>query len=193
MGSGARPTLTKSQKNIFIMGFGVGIFILLFWLIVYYPAENKMKRLKQNFAAIRKEIKKIEMVSGGEGTLDKAYEKFYKRVAELEEKYAVNPGAVISILSSEADKMDVEVLGVKPEGVRRSGLVSDISGKVLSEVPISMNIRCGYIKLGEYLDMIETREDVFLSVDRIDVRRSRTDDEKVLDIVIDLTLYMLTG
>jgi Tfp pilus assembly protein PilO len=172
------------------MAFFILLCIAVFWAFIYSPARTKVVRLKGELAAIQSEIDKIERVSGGEKNLDKAYEKLYKQFTDLEEKLVKEAGAVLSALSSEADRMNIEVLVIKPEKVKPSKLPVKVQGRSVIEMPISINLRCDYITFGEYINVLSEKLNAVVNVDRLNMSHSREEDGS-LDIWLNIILYML--
>lgn len=183
--------LNKTQKIIFLMVAIVTVSILVFWLFIYNPAKAKMRRLKKELSVIESEIKKIEMVSGGEKNLDVAYEKFHKRYSELENIIPTGERSTLSTLSAEADEMGIEVLSVKPGKLEKSKLPVEIKGKTITQMPISMRIECDYISLGKYLDILRKKIPTLIVVNDINIDRPSGEDIDYLSVSLNLTLYML--
>lgn len=184
--------LDKTQKIIFLMALIVVVCITVFWLFIYNPAKAKMRRLKEEFNVIQSEIERIERVSGGEKNLDIAYEKFYKRFLSLEERIPTDERSTLSLLSTEADRMDIEVSVIKPGKAKKGDLSISIDGRSLSEMPISMDIKCDYVTLGEYLNVLREELPTLISVDKVSINRAGARDASNLNIGLNVILYMLT-
>ena len=182
--------LSRSQRKIATMAFFVVLCIAVFWVFIYNPARIKVGRLKGEFTSIQSEIDKIERISGGEKNLDKAYEKLYKQFTDLEEKLVKEAGAVLSALSSEADRMNIEVLIIKPEKAKPSKLPVEVQGRSAIEMPISINLRCDYITFGEYIKVLSEKLNAVMNVERLAMSHSREEDGS-LDIWLNIILYML--
>ncbi|MBL7069566.1 MAG: type 4a pilus biogenesis protein PilO [Candidatus Omnitrophica bacterium] len=184
-------TLNKNQKIIFLMAFIVIVGIIVLWIFIYNPARNKMKRLKEELAFIESEIKKIEMISGGTEKLDIAYEKFYKKFAELERLIPVEEKTTLSELSSTANEMNIEVLSTKPGKIRPAKLSIEMGKKRIMAMPISMNIRCNYVNLGEYLNTLRNELPTLISVDDVNIISPKREGATQLNVALTVTLYML--
>lgn len=182
----------RLQKQIFLMAFIVVASVAVLWVFIYNPAKNEMRRLRTELSVFQTEVNKIKRVAGGEKNLDISYKKFYKKYVNLEERLPTDERSALSALSSEANKMKIEVLLIKPEKARKCSLPIDIKEREVKEMPISMNIRCGYMKLGEYLNILREKLPMLMSVDRVDIARSKEKDAAYLDIWLKLTLYMLS-
>lgn len=182
--------LSRSQQNIFLMAFMVFLCLAVFWAFIYDPAKKKVDSLKGELGVIQAEIDKIESISGGEKSLDEAYKKLYSRYAALEDELTKEAGSVLSILSSEADRMDIEVLMIKPEKARPSKIPVKIEERSLVEMPISMNLRCDYITFGEYLRLLSENMTSLVRINKIGMSKS-IEHEGAVDIWLNITLYML--
>jgi len=185
-------TLNKNQKIIFLMAFIVIVGVAVLWVFIYNPARSKMKKLKEELAFIDSEIKKIEMISGGKEKLDIAYEKFYKKFAELERLIPVEEKTTLSALSSTANEMNIDVLSTKPGKIEPASLDVETGKKRIMAMPVSMNIKCAYINLGRYLNALRNELPALISVDSVNIVRPGREDATHLDVILSVTLYMLT-
>jgi hypothetical protein len=181
--------LDKTQKTIMLAALAVIACVFIFWLAVYNPARDKMRRLENEFTSVKAEIEKIEKASGGEENIDLAYEKLYKKFVALEERVSGEKTDILSALSSEADAMGIEVLAVRPEKTRDSRISMNIEGRSLSETPVLMNIRCDFKRLGMYLEFIKERINGLVNMESIDIKRAREDGQ--LDIWLNINVYFL--
>ncbi|MEE8359342.1 MAG: hypothetical protein V3S04_00280, partial [Candidatus Omnitrophota bacterium] len=140
--------------------------------------------------AVQAEIDKIEKISGGEKNLDEAYKKLYSRYADLEERLTKETGSVLSILSIEADRMNIEVLMIKPEKAKPSKIPIKVKDKSVIEMSIAMNLRCDYITFGEYLRVLPEKLCSLVKINKISMADS-IEKEGSVDIWLNITLYML--
>ena len=138
--------VNKSQRQILLMALAAVLIILAFWVFVYNPASNKMGKLKTQLASVQSEIDMIEKVSGRKEGLDITYKEFHERLARLEKKIPADEKSTLNILSRKANKMDIEVLVLRPEKPQKSTLIPEIQDRSVLEMPISMNIRCDLVK-----------------------------------------------
>jgi len=183
--------LNRTQKIIFLMAFIVAISISVLWLFIYIPAQNEMREVKEGLSFLKSEIVRIERVAGGEKNLDIAYERFYKRYKDLEERIPTEERSTLSMLSTQADKMGIDVLGIKPGKARKSKIPIEIKGMAVSEMPISMNIRCDYIGLGEYLNVLRKELPTLITVNNISIDRPAKRDAVDLSVLLNITLFLL--
>lgn len=182
----------KKPQNIIIMMIAVVLLVIMFfWLFIYNPARHKMGELKGEFAAIQSEIKEIEMISGGAKNLDVVYEKLYKKFKDLEGMISADEKTILSILSSEANNMEVDVVSVKPGPLKKSKISQVADNRTVSEMPISMDLKCDYITLGEYIDRI-SKVPALLNVARFSCKPSGgAEDATTLNVRLELVLYIL--
>lgn len=181
---------SKSQQNIFFMALLVLLCLAVFWAFIYAPAKKKVNILKRELAVMQAEIDKIEKISGGEKSLDEAYKKLYNRYSGLEDKLTREAGSVLSALSSEADRMNIEVLIIKPEKARPSKIPAKVKDKTVFEMPISMNLRCDYITFGEYIRVLPEKVDSLVKINKISMDSS-VEKKGSVDIWLSITLYRL--
>lgn len=184
--------LNRSQKIIFFMAFMVITGFFVVWFIIYSPAKGRMKMLKEELTAVESEVNRIQRVSGGEN-LDIAYKRLYKTFTELTKMIPKEERTTLSVLSSEANRVNIEVLAIKLIRAKISDLPVSVKSGTVLEMPISMNIRCDYITLGEYLDAIRNKMPTLISIDSVSMKKARGKKEAVLDVSIEMTLFMLTG
>ncbi len=182
--------LSKSQQNIFLMAFAVILCLAVFWAFIYNPAKKKVKILKDELVVMQAEIDKIEKISSGEKGLDEAYKKLYNRYTDLEERLTREAGSVLSTLSSEADRMNIEVLMIKPEKAKPSKIPVKVKDKSIIEMSIAINLRCDYITFGEYLRVLPEKMGSLVKINKISMTSS-IEKEGSVDIWLNITLYML--
>ena len=150
------------HKKIVFLGVAITVFIAVFLLSVYMPARRKMGRLRDEYIAIKGQIDEIQKVAGGGEELDVTYKKLYKSYNKINRKLMSEAGFTLSALSTEADKMGIDVLAITPEEAAGSNLPVKIEGHTILRMPISMNIRCNYVKLGEYIGLITDELDCII-------------------------------
>jgi len=182
--------LSKSQQNIFLMALVVFLCLAVFWVFIYNPAKRKVDNLKSELAVMQSEIDKIEKISGGGKGLDEAYKKFYSRYTDLEDRLTKEAGSVLSAFSMEADRMNIEILLIRPEKAKPSRIPVKVKERSIVEMPISMNLRCDYITFGEYLRVLSEKIDSIVKINKIGISQSR-EEKRFVDIWLNITLYML--
>lgn len=182
--------LSKAQKVIFLMVFAVAAAVFVFWTFIYSPATSNMKRLEDEYKGVEFEIKKIEDIIQKENGLESAYKKFYERKAYLDKIIPAEYRSALSALSSEAGKLGIEVVSVKPDKIKMSDLGMTIDGKPLSEIAIEINMKCGYEALGEYLNILREKLPALLTVDSVSMGLISR-DTPYLNTALKITLYIV--
>jgi len=185
--------LNKTQKLIFLMAFIIFIVIFILWLFVYSPTRAKANVLKEELDAIRLDIRDITRIAGGQKNMDVAYKKFHEKLKELNRIIPTEEKSALSLLSKIADEMGIKILIMRPGGAAESQIDLEIKGKLIVEMPMSLELKCDYKTLGEYLNRIRTELPVLVVVNEVKMSRLAEGGNTYLKANLNLRLFMLKG
>ncbi|MFH1848075.1 MAG: type 4a pilus biogenesis protein PilO [Candidatus Omnitrophota bacterium] len=187
--------LLKNKKLMITIAAGVG-FILVIWIFFYFPARKKVQDFKQELQVITEEIRAIESIDGIHHRsvaemldyLQEKYDSIFRRLPSQEED-------ALTILSSLAKDMDLEVVSIRPNKRKISANnQKDTSyGDDLScfEVPIFLVMKGQYRAIGEYLEQLRSGDlPILIRVNTLDIRKDARNDS-VLRADLNIVLYLL--
>ncbi len=182
-----------NQKNIGIMLSVVIVAFFIFWFFIYSPKRRQMKKIEFEYKTIRKDIKKIEAIAGGEEKLDISLEMLDKKLKMLEEKLPQSEEITFKELSGFANRSGIEVVSLTPKGITESSIQGNIPGYKCMELSIGMDLRCTYKTLGEYLRLLQEDFPTLVRIKSISMSKEKPGDktDPALRAHLVLTMYML--
>lgn len=186
---------SPSQKKITIIGLAILLAFLVFWLFIYLPSKNTVKRIKSELISADNEIGEIEAAISEAKTADEGIRLLKQRYQELNNKFPPGEEDSLRMLSDFAKKLNIEITSIKPGGSKRPFLDEDnknveIEGKTCQIVSVSIEMSCLYKDLVEYLQTLKESLPAFMSIEKLKISKDKLLTKK-LNITLDLNLYLL--
>lgn len=186
--------LSAEQKKILLMSaIAVGV-LLVFWLLIYLPSENKLKALKQELALTQSQIESINAIIKGKNSAEEGIRQLKEDYAVLKNRFPAQEQEGTAALSGIAKKLNVEVASVKSEESHpfrdAENQTVSIEGKTCQVVPVIAEMKCSYRDLVKYLFTIKQTLPAYETLEKIKISKDKFGSGK-LNITLELNLYLL--
>lgn len=187
--------ISPAQKKIILITTVVLLAFLIFWLFIYLPAKNTIKRIKAELASVESQIEKIEAVIDKTRTIDEGIALLEEKYQRLDAKFIQKEEEGLRLLSDFAQKLKIEILSIGPK--QKSPFLDtanqkvEIEGKVCQVAPVSIQMRSSYKELVRYLDALKESLPGFIAVEMIKITKDNAGAQK-LNIALDFNLYLLS-
>jgi len=151
------------------LGFLVGIILLLvlFWIIVYAPASNKLDRLQEEAKAVTREIAEVQTKKAGLPGVNADIASARDRLAKLETQYPMTIELVYQAITKSAEEVNFNIS--KRTTVEKA---MEEKGIALREYEININAYSPYMVLGEFLDRI-SNSPIIISISELTIISNR--------------------
>ncbi len=187
--------LTKGQQKILM---ATGIVIAAFFVFIYFiyiPQSRTLERLRREFVSVKREIADIEGQAGRGRSLGESVEALQRRLTRLEQRFPSKEEIVIRELPKYANELGIKVTNLRPDRKRK---IEDIKGKGVAiagydieAMNISMDIRCSYKALAEYLRVLKEDFPALVMVGHITMEK-REENSPILNISLGMEVYLLS-
>lgn len=187
---GLNVNLSKGQKILFLTIFIIFFAILVFWLYIYSPGKDKVKKMQKELAKVEADVAQIDQLIGGRDRLDEVYRKLHERHSQLDMLIPRDDKAALRVISSLAGKSDIEVMSFKPSEPVLAPLSAELKQGTSMKMSVSMELVCTYRNFGGYLNTLkENPATNLLMIDRVIMSKGRRQEDDRLAVVMDATLY----
>ena len=185
--------ISEKQKTIIIV---IGVVILVFYLFisfVYNPEKKHLIQMKKEYAAAQSQVEEFKRLVGEGKSAEEVVEVFKKKVETFDNKFPQKEEVILREISGAAERLGVEISSIRPD--KKKAILSinnapiNISGCVIQEMLISMNIKASYKKLGEFLRTLREDLPVFVSVEDLSIGKPGDNKSPILDITLTLKAY----
>lgn len=184
--------IEKPEKKLALQLTGALLVILVFWFFVYAPKSRYMKKLRNELENVQMDIDKVKKMAGDNESLDVLIEKYNERLKELEVKIPSKEEAVLRELAFKANEMGIEVLSISPSVSTESNLPIKVDEYKCKELPVNIQLRAPYVKLGEYILALRDKLSALVTLEEINIEKEKEEGAKsVLNASIKVTLYTL--
>ena len=188
--------MTQRQKRIFIFLAVIALALFLFVWFVYIPAKAYRDKLKNEYNSIQKQIVEMRRSIGEGKSLEQAISFFKDRLAYFDKRFPSREEVVLREMPALAGKCGVEISSIRPS---KKAVIQAIEGASLEvrdytiqEMPISVDLKSSYKKLGEFLKALRNDFPAFVRVDKIQMSRAGDKDSNLLDVSLSLDTYFLS-
>lgn len=187
--------MSKSQIKIIIVAFIVVSVFLLFVLLVYRPAKDKVKLIKAELSSLNSQIVYIEGLIGKDKPLHVGIELLQEKLQELEYKFPQKEEETLKQLSDLARKLNIEVITTSPQPKKdfldENNKMKKIEGKVFRTVVVGLKIQCFYKDLVKYVESLKKDISTFVSIEKLKIDKSASGGSK-LGVTLQINLYILS-
>jgi len=181
-----------NQKKILVLFATVVVSFLVFLLIIYLPKRKAIKNLKMEYAAIEKEIKDIERLTG-QDTLDASMTMLSKKLDEMEKKLPSSEEATLKEISNLAETAGISVSSLMPQDIKRCPIQGDVPGYECMVLANKIHFTCTFKGLGKYLGKMQNEFPTILRIKKLTLKKVRRGDIKnpALVAMLETSMYML--
>jgi len=186
--------ITENQKKIVIFS-AIGLFIFtLLWVFVYYPSSKEITNLTCELASTERQIQGIERFLVGSKSQDEAIRLLKQRQQYLNNKFPQKEEESLRLISEVAHNMNIEVVILEPQArmelMDTVGKQVTIEGKVVSFLPINLEIICFYRELIKYVQELKVKLPAFISVNSFSIKKEDQLNGKIR-VNLNFDLYLL--
>lgn len=188
-------TIAKRQKMILIFA---GLFLLalaVFLIFIYFPANNRLSKLKQQYSAIELEISEFRKNISADKPLEQVIISLREKLKSMDKKFPRKEETIFKELSALAENMEINIASMKPE--RKQIVIQEadkpiIKDCVVQEMPISMSINTSYKKLGAFLKALKEEFPIFVNIEDVTLSKSGGEGSSVLAVSLKLNTYLIS-
>lgn len=188
--------ITPAQKKIIIRGLIVVLVFLFFWLFIYSPTKNEVKKIKLELSGLENEIKQIEAMAGEPTIRGETIKSMQERLQELNNKFPAQEEEALRMLSDSAQKLNIELISIKPQPKKilldQYGKEVKIAEKTCRIVFVSVKMKCRYEDLVKYIEILKQDLPGFVTVERLNIVKDKFGKTVKLNIRLDFNLYFLS-
>lgn len=186
--------ITQDQKKIIAAGSVVLFVFLFFWVFFYLPSLSQLDNLKNEFLSTEQQILAIEALATDSVGRRESIRLLKRKQEYLSARLPQKEQESLRFIPEFARKMNIQVISVSPgsktEFLDEYGKQVFIKRKVVSYLPISMDVNCYYKDLVKYLLDIKDNVPSLVRITSLDVRREDRVSGKIR-ANIELNLYLL--
>jgi hypothetical protein len=176
--------ISPEQRKIIIIGFALILAFLIFWIFIYLPSQNEVRRLQTQLMELDSQTRGIEMIIDKARTIDEGLNALKEEYGRLN-KFSSQAEESLRLVSEYARKLNIEMLSIKSQP---KILASDI-GSCLS-ILVSVEAKSSYKTLLRYLQIIKNNLPTFTTIERLKIDKDNS-KSKNLNVILDLKLYLL--
>jgi len=186
--------LTDNQKKIILISLSVIFIFFIFWVFIYFPASNEIITLKNELTLTERQIQGIELLVAGSQSRDQAIRQLQEKKLYLTNKFPLKEEESLRLIPEIARKMNITVISLQPGS--KTGLLDTadkqilIENKVVSYLPISLEISCYFKDLVKYALELKTVLPAFISINSLEIRKENQLSGKIR-VNIEFDLYLL--
>ncbi|MFC1674542.1 hypothetical protein ACFL1K_01415 [Candidatus Omnitrophota bacterium] len=178
--------ITKEQKKIIYISVTVVAFLIIFWVVVYTPQNRRLLLIKNELQSAEAEISEIDAIMRGK-ELPETLKDLSIEFNRISQTLLSEDEDVISYLSEEARKLNINVRGITPSAKQK--LDSQVAGYTVYELPVSMKLVCEFSDLGKYLEMLRNDFPVLIRVRQLELEGKGKGHPR-LEALLDLSAYL---
>lgn len=187
--------LSLPQKNMLVLIFTVVCAFVVFCFFVYFPTWNSIIQIKENLSNVENQIREIEAMVGKSETIDESKSTLREMFTHLNSKFSQDEKESFKMISDFARKLNIGIISIRPTP-RTPFLDTDnqkiiVEGKVCQKIGLSMEMRCSYKDLVEYIKALKESLPAVFAVERLKITKDTAATVK-LYITLDLNLYTLS-
>jgi Tfp pilus assembly protein PilO len=175
-----------AYKSLFI------IFLSIILILIYFHKYNYVKKLCYENKKIQSDMEKINSHGDLKDVIVKANDEFRKIQAVILPE--TETAGFIKQLKQKAKIFGIEVLSITPHDseIYRDGNGNDVKALDASckSMPISLNVRAGYMALGEFLLDVGRNEKQLIKLSEMDMRKDNS-SHRSLNVNIKMVVYLL--
>jgi hypothetical protein len=184
------------HKKMLIIIAAATAALVVFMLFVYVPGKNTIARMKAELRETEDKIRDIETLFGKSKTIAETFELLDKRRQELDAKFPQKEEETLRIITDYARKMNIEVTSIKPQAKTAvacdDGRIVSVDGRTCQKTFVTIEMKCLYQDLVRYCEVWRRDSPAFVSVEGLKIARARSDKPGLLDVTLELNLYMLS-
>lgn len=188
--------LSHTQKKALFGSAVIILIFIVFWLCIYLPLRNTVKKLKVELAGMDGQIKQIEEMAGhdrslGEGIrlLEVDRKKIKSRFPDMEEES-------IKALASFAKELGISVDSIRPlpkeELLDKNGSPVKIKGAACYVISTAVVMKCSFANLVKFTDIVEKKLPAFAIIQKLNIG-TNSDSLQILSVNMNLNLYLLAA
>ncbi|MFC1708654.1 type 4a pilus biogenesis protein PilO [Candidatus Omnitrophota bacterium] len=181
-----RKKITRRQTKLIVACFIVVAALICFWIFVYGPQSEKLRSVKKDLAFIESQITQIDSIIQGR-ELSGVVIDLNSQLISLVSFLPANQEEIISNLSNRARKFDIEIKSINPQV--KVLLEEEVSGYDIQELPILVNLQCGFKNLGEFLNALRINFPVLVRVKSLNIK-GQGEGKPILDINLEILAYL---
>lgn len=188
--------LSPSQKKIIVISLIVISVFLTFWLFIYLPSKNTVRRIRSELINVETQIKEIEALIGEAKSIDEGIRLLKAKSQELNNKFPQREEDSLKMFSDMAKKLNIELISIRPQPKKEFLDADDrkveIGGGTCLTILVSMEMKCFYKDLVKYLQALKESSDMaFITFEKLQINKDKSGTPK-LNITLDLKLYLLS-
>ena len=117
----------------------------------------------------------------------------FEKLKVLEEKLPPSEETTLKEISSFANRLGIDVISLTPHGIKKSSIRGDMPDYECMELSITMDLRCTYKTLGEYLGLLQEEFPTVVRIKNISMSKEKSGDktDSALRAHLVLIMYML--
>lgn len=169
--------ITVHQKDIVIMLSAIILTFLVFLFFIYSPKKRQMKAIEIKFKDVEKEIEKIESIAGGADKIDVSLSEFNRQLKDIDKKLPKSEETAIKELSAFASKSGIEVISIKQQNIKKGSVQPETADFQYMELPITMDVKCAYRNLGEYLRILQEEFPTLVLIKHVSILKAKPNEE----------------
>jgi len=186
--------ITQGQKRILIITSIIAVLFIVFYVFVYLPAKDTVKRFKAELLQIENKINTTESIVGKDMPMEEGFSALQKQFKELNTKFPDNEKETLKAVSNVAYASGLNVISTKPQPrvlvLDKNKNPVKIGNRFCRKMTISMTIRSTYKDLGRFLEALRNDIPNLLTIERLKIRKGQEKDEIKTDI--NLTMHLLS-
>jgi len=181
---------SKEQKKIITQSGIFFLVIVLVFVFIYLPQRRKVIEINEAMAGAKKEIKEIKSAAQEGESLEGAVGLLEKKLVRLESMFPYKEEGILKDIQQIAHELGIEIDSIQPRDKMKVDWSSKIEGRNCFELPITLDIKCSFKTLINYLKELVDEFPSLLTVNHVSMGESRS-QESELQIKINLSAYLL--
>ena len=186
--------ITQGQKRILIITSIIAALFIVFYVFIYLPATDTVKRFKAELLQIENKINTTESIVGKDRPLEKGFSALQKQLKELSIKFPDSEKETLKAVSNAAYASGLNVVSTKPQAMV---LVLDknknpvkVGNRFCKKMTVSITTRSTYKDLGRFLEALRNDIPNLLTIEHLKITKVQKKGEIKADI--NLTMHLLS-
>ncbi len=178
--------LSRQQKKIIAVGSVIFFALFIFWILVYVPLNKKLTSIKNELKNTDAQIAAIMSSLLGK-EMNEAVKDLRLSLQKAADKLPGEYAPAISYIADAARNLKIDIKSITPG---QSVVLEDAQeGYIIEELPLSLDMACGYRALGEYLYALRNDSGILIRLRELDMR-SGAEGTTSLSAVLKISAYL---
>ncbi len=182
----------KKENLAALSVIAVALIIVVSYQLILSPLLFKVRDIAGQLAQRKRDVQTAQISPEALAKLEQEIAQVKEGMRYYHKRLQTEAGIpeMLKELNQIAGDLNIKFAGVKPKDAQRISLSADAG--VLVQIPIAVELKCGYHQLGQFINRIESSSTRFMKVTELKVS-SNTQDIWVHNVELVITTYILEG